>query len=152
MYTKGTTYLELKLSDEICNPCLCNYIDRINCHYKKDYTKDDVIYRDWSAYLRVELRKPTTEDKKNIKEIYKMENSDTGMICYPDTDFSLNKGDYLPPRLQATRGEDLLPYHQDLKYNPRVDRQIHFVCSLEIYNHKIVVFLLLLLIAWLYNS
>lgn len=57
---------------------------------------DTFIIRDGN---NAQMNEPTDEDIKRIKDLYYKENATSDIIDYGDIGFSLNKGDYMKPKL-----------------------------------------------------
>lgn len=64
----------------------------------------EAVHRYGTAYIEqnhifVKMDEPTEENIKYLKDLYFKENSTVNVIDYGDIDFSLNKGDYMKPKL-----------------------------------------------------
>jgi len=89
MYTHDISPSRMNVSD---TPTRLGYVIR----------SSNVIAKhiDGKTYINgKELRKPTPEDRKEIKDLYMLENSTTDIVNYPEILYSLNDGDYLKPNV-----------------------------------------------------
>ncbi len=83
-----------------------------NCNYSYKFKQACFIFDNrfaslgegWDTFIirdgnNAQMNEPTDEDIKNIKDLYYKENATIDIIEYGDIGFSLNKGDYMKPKL-----------------------------------------------------